>query len=185
MVAYRVRGPTKYEREIMSSLFNLTGQYIELANKLADLDLDAETVADTIEASGIVDNITDKIQAVEYVARGAESHNAAIDAEIARLTALKAHRVKVAQGLRDYIKRSMEALQIERIECPMFAVSIRKNPPAVDLYDLDLLPKEYWSTPEPKPPVASPDKKLIAAALKAGKDVAGAALKHGTRLVVT
>lgn len=167
-----------------NSLFSLTGQYLELAHKLADLELDVETIADTIEASGIVDNITDKIQAIEYVARGSESHNAAIDDEINRLQALKAHRSKVAQELRGYIKRSMEALEIEKITCPLFSVSIRKNPPAVDPYDLNLLPAEYWSTPAPKPPVSTPNKALIAAELKAGKDVPGACLKHSTRLVV-
>lgn len=168
----------------MSNLFNLTGQYLELAHKLADLDLDATTVADTIEASGIVDDIKTKVQAIEYVARGAESHNAAIDAEIARLQALKDHRIKTANDLRDYIKRSMEALEIERIDCPFFQISIRKNPAAVDVYDQLSLPPEYMVTPAPKPPVAAPDKKAIAAALKAGKDVPGAKLVQGTRLAI-
>ncbi len=168
----------------MSSLFNLTGQYLELAHKLADLDLDAQTVSDTIESSGIVDSITEKAQAIEFIARGAESHNAAIDAEIARLVALKARRTKVAQGLRDYIKRSMEAMQIERIDCPLFAISIRKNPQAVDVFDEAQIPAEFMVTPEPKPPVASPNKKAIAAAIKAGQDVPGAKLVQGTRLAI-
>ena len=167
-----------------TSLFNLTGQYLELAHKLADADFDAATIADTIEASGIVDDIAAKCQGVEFVARGAEAHNAAIDAEIERLQALKAHRVKTAQGLRDYIKRSMEALEIERIECPLFQISIRKNPSAVDVFDVLSLPSQYMVTPKPKPPVAEPDKKAIAAALKAGKDVPGAKLTQSTRLAV-
>jgi len=174
------------QNTIMStSLFNLTGQYLALAHQLADGDFDADTIRDTIDASGIVDNITDKCQAVEYVARGAEAHNAAIDAEIARLQALKAHRVKTAQGLRDYIKTSMEAMQIERIECPLFQISIRKNPSAVDIYDPLSLPAQYMVTPAPKPPVAAPDKKSIASDIKAGKEVAGARLTQSTRLVIT
>jgi len=83
-----------------TSLYSLTDSYLALAHKLADLDLDAETVADTIEASGLVDSLQDKAAGVEMVARSAESHNLAIDAEIARLQALKAHRVKVAQIFR-------------------------------------------------------------------------------------
>ena len=166
----------------MSSLFNLTGQYLELAHKLADLDLDANTVADTIEASGIVDSITDKCQAIEHVARGAEAHNAAIDAEIARLQALKAHRSKTAQGLRDYIKRSMEALEIERIECPLFAISIRRNPAGVDVFDPLSIPAQYMTAP--KTPAPAPSKTLIAAALKAGTEVPGARLTQSTRLAI-
>ena len=169
----------------MSSLFALTGQYLELAHKLADADFDAETIADTIEGSGIVDSIADKAQAIEFVARGAESHHATIDAEIARLQALKAHRSKVAQGLRDYVKRSMEALEIERIECPLFQISIRKNPPAVDVFDPLSLPAQYMVVPAPKPPVAAPDRKAIAAAIKAGADIPGARLTQSTRLAVS
>lgn len=168
----------------MSSLFNLTGQYLALAHQLADGDFDPQTVADTIDASGITDSIAEKAQALEFVARGAESHNAAIDAEIARLVALKAHRSKTADALRDYIKRSMEAMQIERIECPLFAISIRKNPDAVKVLDEDQIPAEFMVTPKPKPPVAAPDKKAIAAAIKAGQDVPGAKLTQSTRMVV-
>ena len=44
------------------SLFTLTNQYLQLADKLAAGDFDAETVADTIEASGITDDIAQKAQ---------------------------------------------------------------------------------------------------------------------------
>lgn len=168
----------------MSSLFNLTGQYLALAHQLADGDFDAQTISDTIESSGITDSIADKAQALEFVARGAEAHNATIDAEIARLVALREHRTKTAAALRDYIKRSMEAMQIERIECPLFAISIRKNPAAVDVFDEAQIPAEFMVMPVPKPPVAHPDKKSIAAAMKAGQDVPGAKLVQSTRLVI-
>lgn len=166
----------------MSSLFNLTGQYLALAHQLADADFDAATIADTIDASGIVDDIAVKVQNIEFVARGAEAHTPAIDAEIARLQALKAHRVKVAQGLRDYIKSNMLTLGIERIECQLFQISIRNNPPAVDIFDPLSLPAQYMVTPEPKPPVAAPDKKAIAKDIKEGLDVPGARLTQSSRL---
>ena len=166
----------------MSSLFTLTNQYLQLADKLAAGDFDAETVADTIEASGITDDIAQKAQGLEYVARSAETYIPAIDAEIARLTALKAHRVKVAQGLRDYLMSSMQRMQIERIECPMFAISIRSNPPSVDVFDPLQVPSDYMMYP-PAPP-ARIDKALIKASINAGDDVPGARLTQGKRLVI-
>lgn len=166
------------------ALYVLTSQYLELAERLADGDHDAQTVADTIEASGIVDSLQDKAQGIEYVARGALAHHATIDAEIARLVTLKARRDKVAQGLRDYLKQNMERAGISKIECPMFAISIKQNPPSVDVIDPLSLPKEYWRTPEPKPPIAAPDKNAIKQALQAGIDVMGARLVHGTRLEI-
>jgi len=166
----------------MTALFVLTNQYLALAEQLADGDFDAQTIADTIEASGITDELAVKAQGIEYVARGAEAHNLAIDAEIARLQALKAQRVKVAAGLRGYLLDNMQRAGIDRIDCPMFQISIRKNPPAVDIYDPLSLPNEYMVTPEPKPP--APDKKAIAAAIKAGAEIPGARLVQGVRLNV-
>jgi len=168
----------------MTALYKLTNSYLALAEKLSDGDFDAATIADTIEASGITDEIAEKAQGLEYVARGAEAHNLAIDAEIARLQALKQHRMKVAAGLRGYLLDNMQRMQIERIDCPMFSISIRKNPPAVEIFDQLSLPAQFMVVPEPKPPVAAPDKKAIAAAIKAGQDVPGAKLVQGVRLNV-
>lgn len=168
----------------MTALYVLTNQYLELAEKLADGDFDAQTIADTIEASGISDELAVKAQGIEFVARGAEAHHATIDAEIARLTALKAHRQKVADGLRAYLKDNMERAGIEKIECPLFRLTIKKNPPSVELLDTSALPAEFWHTPEPKPPVAAPDKTAIKTALAAGVVVPGARLVQGTRLEV-
>lgn len=163
-------------------IYQLTGQYMQLAEKLSSLDLDAQTIADTIEASGITDEIAVKAQGIEMVARGAELYCPAIDAEIERLQALKAHRQKIANGLRDYLKLNMESAGIEKIECSLFKISIKKNPPAVEILDEQQIPKSFWVTPEPKPPVATPDKTAIKKAIQAGQDVAGAKLVQGTRL---
>lgn len=168
----------------MSALYVLTNQYLALAEQLADGDFDAQTVADTIEASGITDELSVKAQGIEYVARGALAHHAAIDAEITRLQALKAQRDRVAQGLRDYLKVNMERAGIEKIDCPMFSISIRKNPPAVEVDDTSALPAAFWRTPEPKPPVAAPDKAAIKAALSKGDAVPGARLVQNTRIEI-
>jgi len=165
----------------MTALYVITNEYLALAEKLADGDFDATTIADTIEASGITDELAVKAQGIEFVARVAEAHNAAIDAEISRLQALKAHRQKTADGLRQYLKDNMERAGIEKIECPLFRLSIKKNPPAVEIIDTLSIPKDMWRTPEPKP---APDKTLIKAALLAGDYVPGAVLVQGTRLDV-
>ena len=165
-----------------TSLFNLTNQYLQLADALAAGDFDADTVSDTIEASGLTDDISSKAQGLEYVARSAEAHLPAIDAEIGRLQALRAHRVKVADGLRSYLLDNMIRMQIEKIDCPMFSISIRSNPPSVDVFDPLQLPISYMVSPLPPPD--RPDKTLIKEALKAGKDVPGARLVQGQRLAI-
>jgi hypothetical protein len=163
-------------------LYEISGQYRALAERLATLDLDAETVADTIEASGLTDALQEKAQGVELVARAAEIHCPAIDAEIERLQALKARRQKIAQGLRDYLRHNMEAAGIDRIECPLFCLTIKKNPPAVEVLDERQVPAGFWVTPPPKVPEARIDKKAVAAAIKAGQEVPGCRLSQGSRL---
>lgn len=165
-------------------LYEISTQYRQLAEKLADMDLDATTVADTLEASGLTDALPDKAQGVEMVARAAEMHCPSIDAEIARLQALKARRQKIAAGLREYIRWNMENAGVDRIECPLFCLSLKKNPPAVEVLDENQIPAAYWVTPEPKIPPAHIDKKAIAAAIKAGNAVPGAKLTQAVRLVV-
>lgn len=164
------------------TLYTIADQYRQLADKLAHMDLDAQSVADTIEASGLLDDITEKASAIECVARTMEMHTPAIDAEIERLTALKKQRQKAAAALREYLKDQMIAMGITKIEAPLFKISLQDNPPAVDIYESGLLPLEYMVQPEP-PPMA-PDRRAIAAAIKSGKEVPGARLTKSKRLSI-
>ena len=167
----------------MSALFVIANEYLALAEKLSGLDLDAQTIADTIEASGLTDDLSTKAQGIEFIAREAVKYNTLIDMEIDRLKALKADREKVAAGLHKYLLDNMQRAGISKIDCPLFSISICKNPPAVDLDPLSL-PAEYWTTPEPKPPSPQPDKAAIKAALMAGVDVLGARMVQGQRLEI-
>jgi hypothetical protein len=168
----------------MTALFQISDQYMALASNLAAGDFDIQTIEDTIEASGLVDNFTDKAQALEFVARGALAHNPAIDAEIARLMALKAKREAVAAGVRKYLLDNMQRTGISKITCPLFNISIQNNPSAVEVFDPLSLPAAYMRTPEPKPLVPAPDKAAIKAALQAGLGVPGCKLTQSVRLVV-
>jgi hypothetical protein len=170
------------QRKNVTALYTLTNQYLELAEKLADGDFDAQTIADTIEASGITDELATKAQGIESVARGALAHNDAIDAEIARLKALKERRQNVADGLRKYLKEEMERAGIQKIECPLFTISIAKNPVAVEIYDALSIPESFMRQPQTPPPVI--DKTAIKAAIQSGSEISGARLTQSTRLAV-
>lgn len=167
---------------MLPKLYELAASYRALAEQLADADLDAQTVADTIEASGITDDIATKLQGIEMVARSAEAHETAIDAEIKRLQALKKHRQAIAKGLRDYALLNMQNAGIQKITCPLFTVSLRNNPPGVEVYESGLIPAEWMRQPDTPPP--EPDKKRILAELQAGREVPGAKLKQTQRIAI-
>ena len=166
----------------MTALFQIANQYLLLAEKLDSMDLDTQTIIDTIDASGIQDEFNLKAQGILHIASEAEKYTPLIDMEIEHLQALKASRAKLARGLRDYLLVNMERSGIQKIACPLFSLSIRHNPPAVEIADSAALPCGYWRTPEYKPPAPTPDKARIKADLQAGKDVPGARLVQHTRL---
>ena len=165
------------------ALYNLASQYRALAERLSDMDIDAQTVADTIEASGITDEIAVKVQGLEMVARCLEMHTPVIDAEIERLQKLKKQRLAKAHGLREYLMANMIAMGATKIEAPLFRLAIQAKPPSVDVYEPGLIPEQYMRTPEAPPP--APDKTAIAKAIKEGHEVPGARLVHGTRLAIS
>lgn len=163
------------------ALYQLTGDWLALAKQLADMDFDAQTIADTLEASEQQMALEEKVQGYEMVARNIEAPIAAIDAEIERLQALKATRQNRAKSLRMRVLKTMQELGIQKITCPLFEVSRRKNPARVVLFEESLVPAKFWKKPEVELTV---DKKAIKEALEAGENVQGARLEPSERLQV-
>lgn len=164
----------------MTSLYDIAAEYRQAADKLADLDLDEQTIADTLE--GMSGALEVKAQNVVMFARNLEATAAAIkEAETAMAARRKAieHR---AAGLRRYALSAMQVAGVQSIECPYFKLTVRKNPPAVEVFDAAQIPAQFMRTPEPPPP--APDKKAITEAIKAGQEVPGARLVIGERLEV-
>lgn len=162
----------------MTSLYEISLAYRADAARLADLDLPAEVVTDTLDA--MAGELEVKAQNVVYFARDLQATAAAIkDAEEAMAKRRKAIENR-ARHLLDYVHGCMETAEVQRIECPHFRLAIQAKPPSVDVYEPGLLPAEYMRTPEAPP--AAPDKKAIADAIKEGKEVPGARLVQGTRL---
>ena len=164
----------------MTALYNIAAEYRAAAEKLAELDLDTETIADTLE--GLSGDLETKAQNVAFLARNLESTAAAIKQAEADMAARRKAMENRADGLKRYIFESMKFAGIEKIECPHFRLSIKNNPAAVEIFEPGLVPASFMRTPEPPPP--APDKTAIKEALKAGQDVPGARLTSGQRLEI-
>jgi hypothetical protein len=85
-----------------------------------------------------------------------------------------------AASIRSYLLQNMVRAGVTKIECPLFKLAVRDNPPSV-VIDGEV-PEEFMRQPEPPPPVA--DKKAIGEALKAGREIPGAHLSRGQRLEI-
>jgi hypothetical protein len=164
----------------MTALYQLTDQYRQAAERLADLDLPDEVIADTLE--GMAGELEVKATNVAAFARNLETTAAAIKDAEASMAARRKAIERRAESLRHYLLHNMQRAGIKRIDSPHFTLSVKDNPPAVDVFDPFQLPAEFMRQPDPPPP--APDKPAIKEALKAGVDVPGARLTQSQRLEV-
>lgn len=164
----------------MTSLYALAAEYRDTAQRLTDLDLDDITIADTLESmSGPLEV---RAENAAMIVRNLEASAEAIKAAEAAMAARRKAIENRAARLRAYLLDGMRVAGIQKIDSPYFAISIRKNPPSVDVFDADQVPADYMKAPPPPPP--APDKKLIAQALKDGMDVPGCRLAQGERIEI-
>ena len=164
----------------MTALFQLATEYKAAAERLHDLDLPDEVIADTLE--GMSGEIQVKAQQVAYVIRNCEALAAQIKQAEEAMAARRKSIENRAEKIRNYLQTNMEGCEISVIECPEFRLAIKKNPPKVVIDAAGQIPCDLYVYPEAPEPY--PDKKAIAAKLKAGEEVTGAHLEQSTRLEI-
>lgn len=153
------------------TLYQISQDHRELAERLQDMDLDEQAIADTLEAeSGLVE----KSQAVAFVIRNLESFAEQVKAEADAMAERAKAVQKRADAVKGYLHTCMLNAGVSKIEHPQFTLSVAKNPASVVILDERQIPALYMRIPDIPEPV--PDKKAIAAALKSGLEVPGAKL---------
>lgn len=163
----------------MTALFQLTAEYRATCDKLADLDLDPQTLADTLEGERWPLEV--KAQNVAVVILGLEAQAKAMTDRAKALKEQAESAERRAEHLRDYLSTNLRAAEITKVEGPDVSIAWRKST-AVEIEDEALLPAEFMVTPPA--PAAKPNKAAISAALKAGREVAGARLEHRQNLQI-
>ena len=162
------------------TLYELAEDYRQALETLNDpeYDLPAEAIADTLE--GLSGSFENKAVNVAKFFKNLEATSVAIkEAEQRMSQRRKAIENRVA-SMKDYLKQNMESCGITRIESPWFALSIAKNPAAVDVFDEAAVPAEY----KEEIVTVKIDKTAIKQAIESGADVPGAVLTRGTRLAI-
>ena len=159
-------------------LYEVVQEYRAQLDALAELDLDAQTYADTLESMD--GDLRDKLRAViaysldlEIEATGAAAASKRMKERAESLD----NRVKL---LREYALRAMEATGLGEISTDEWAAKVAKKPPSVVIADGIELPAEYVRTTVK----TEPDKAALKAALAAGAVVPGVSLVAGHRLAL-
>lgn len=158
---------------MLPALYELVSEYKDASEKLQDMQLDEQTIADTLESIG--GDLETKCNNVAFVIRNMESLAEQIKQAEDQMAARRKAIENRAANVREYLLRNMVLCGISKIESPWFKISIRSNPVSVVIDDAGKIPCEFYRYPEAPPP--SPDKKLIKAAIESGRDVPGVHLE--------
>ena len=162
----------------MSALYELAAEYREAAHRLADTDLDEQTIADTLD--GMAGEIEQKAVAVAMVIRNIKAEEDAIQQAVTGMVERQKAKAKTVERLKDYLKNNLEACGLKKVESPYFVVSVRANPASVVIDDESAIPTMFLVCPPA--PAPRPDKTAIKEAIKAGANVPGAHVSSSTRL---
>lgn len=130
----------------MSSLYELTGQYVALMDMAEDADPDV--LRDTLE--GIEGEIEDKADNYAKVIRSLEGQVDALDEEIARLSGKKKALNNSIQSIKNNLERSMLTTGKTKFKTLLFSFNIQKNPASVSIKDKSKIPEQFWKQKDPE-----------------------------------
>lgn len=130
--------------------------------------MDEEILRDTLDS--INEAIEDKAKNLAKIVKEVEGKAELIDSEIKRLKKRKTSLLNNAKSIEQYLQGEMEKTGKTKIKGELFDVRIQNNPVSVNVYNENLIPKEFFT---PVPPNLNKNK--LKEELKHG-DIPGAEL---------
>ena len=158
------------------NLYEITQEAQYLAVLLETEELTAE-----LEKALIINQDQLQAKAVNYakVIANYQAESDAIDQEIKRLKAMKESRDKKVEWLKESVKKAMLVSGIEKVESPLFKLSVRRSE-AVEVDVVEALPTAFQNVKN----VVTADKVAIKEAIKRGEFVMGARLVENFNLQI-
>ena len=165
--------------ERTTTLYELSEEYTRLVDLLEDPEADAEQVEAEIDR--IEGQIQHKAEAIAGLVAWYEGLSSLRKAEARRMADSVGRLEKQAERLRAYVLKHMQATGLRRIDTSRFTLSVRQNPPRVDVLEAMLIPSEFNRTRV----IVEPDKTAIRDHWKAtGEIVPGTEIVRGERLEI-
>jgi hypothetical protein len=160
----------------MSNLYEITREAQELA-----FLLETEELTPELEAMLVINQDQLQAKAGNYakVIANIQSDSDAIDQEIKRLKAMKESKDRAVTRLKDALREAMLVSAIDKIESPLFKLSLRRSE-SVEVDIVEALPSEFINIKN----VVTADKVAIKEAIKRGENVIGARLIENFNLQI-
>jgi hypothetical protein len=143
--------------------------------------LETEELTPELEQELLINQEQLQIKGINYakVISNYQSESDAIDAEIKRLKTMKESRDKKVTWLTESLKKAMLVSGIEKIESPLFKISLRRSE-AVEVEIPEALPVDW----QVKKITITADKVAIKKAIKEGYSITGARLVENFNLQI-
>ena len=154
------------------TLYDITGQFLELLELAQDETIDQKTIDDTMES------INCDYAMVDYE----------LDSCVKALKTLKKEidkKIRLAENnrkrIRENLKQSMIATGKRKFSTALFSFRVQNTAPSLDILDETKIPDEFW---KPQDPVL--DKKALLASVKSNPEAAKeyAILKTSEALII-
>ena len=154
----------------MSTLYELTEDYMNLLALAEDPDIDEQALADTME--GIEGALEDKAEGYAKVIRTLEGDAAACDAESKRLRNKKQTIENNIKRMKTALQYAMQATGKTKFKTALFSFGIQKNPASVvmDEQHIENVPERFLIRKDPEI-----NRKAIKEAINSGEDLTGLA----------
>lgn len=122
-------------------LYEVTDKFITLFEKAQTEELTEEEIQE--QGNELALALKNKSQNIIAYDREMQLTTIALDTEIKRLTELKKAIENKSEKFKEYVKNNMEKLGVEKIETAIGNLSIKKNPPSIEILSEEDVPSEF------------------------------------------
>ena len=155
------------------NLYELKENYLKV---LELIEAGEENLEDTLES--INDTIEVKAENYAKIIRNLEGNVNMLKAEVERLNSRKKSIEGNVDRLKENLKMAMIVTGKEKIKTGLFNITVANNPVALNVFDENLIPENFFTYET----IKKMDKAAIKDLLKAGQVVEGAELTQGRGL---
>lgn len=160
----------------MTTLYQLSGMYSQLLDKIEDID--DVTFNDTLDA--INDSIEDKAENYGRLIKQLEHDSESLSKESERLKKRSDSLKRKAMSFKLKLRDSMIMTNKKRISTEHFNFTVRKNAASVVIANDAKIPNDLMNIKETK----SPNKKAIKKAIESGQEIDGVKLVTNESLLI-
>lgn len=141
------------------TLYNLTGQYLELLEMAQDETMDQKMIKDTME--GIEGEYEAKAEGYAMVLANLAANDEALKKEMDKMGEKRKIIKNNMDRIRKNLKESMIATGKRKFSTSLFSFRVQNTAPSLNILDETKIPEEFW---RPQDPVL--DKKALLAEVK-------------------